>query len=156
MIIARVLFASAAFSALMFAADTKVKLESLSPALQAAVKAQTANATLVNISMEKENGKTEYEVETQLNGKSHNLTFDQKGALLEVEDETDLNSIPAAAKAAIQRQAGAAAILKVEKVTAGSKITYEAAMKSKAGKNFEVVINADGSLKSKEDGDNEK
>jgi uncharacterized membrane protein YkoI len=106
--------------------------------------------------MEKESGKTEYEVETKLNGKSHDLAFDQKGTLLEVEDETDLNSIPAAAKATIQRQAGAATILKVEKVTAGSKVTYEAELKNKAGKTFEVVIDADGSLKSKEDGENGK
>jgi hypothetical protein len=155
MTIARMLFAGSALAALALAADTKVKLENLPPAVQAAVKAQLADATLVSISSEKEHGKTEYEVEAKVNGKARTIAFDQKGTVLEVEDETDLDSIPAAVKAGLQKQAGTAAILKVERVTAGSKVSYEAAVKTKAGKNLEVVVNADGSLKSKK-ADDEK
>jgi len=64
--------------------------------------------------------------------------------VIETEDEVDLDSIPAAAKAAIQKRATGGAITKVEKLTAGSTVSYEAAIKTKAGRNIEVGVNADG------------
>ncbi|HVW12071.1 MAG TPA: hypothetical protein VHC90_26010 [Bryobacteraceae bacterium] len=140
----KIIFALTLFTIAAFAADTKVKLENLPPAVQAAVKEQTKNATLVGLSTEKENGKTTYEVETKVNGKSRDLELDKTGALLETEDEVDINTIPAAAKAALQKRAGAGTITKVEKVTAGSSISYEAAIRTKAGKSTEAAVNADG------------
>lgn len=138
-IVALTLFATAAF-----AADTKVKLESLPPAVQAAVKEQTRNATLLGLSTEKEDGKTTYEVETKVNGKSHDVILDKTGAIVETEDEVDIETIPAAAKAALRKRAGTGTISKVEKVTAGSSVSYEAAIKTKAGKSTEAAVNADG------------
>ena len=70
----KIILLFALLGAAAFAADTKVKLESLPPAVQAAVKQQTKNATLVGLSTEKEKGKTTYEVETTVNGKSRDLS----------------------------------------------------------------------------------
>jgi uncharacterized membrane protein YkoI len=126
------------------AAEKKVKLESLPPAVQLAVKEQTKDSTLVGVSTEKEKGKTMYEVETKVNGKSRDLVLDGTGAVMEVEEEVDLDSIPAAAKAAIQKRAGSGTITKVEKLTAGSTVSYEAAIQTKAGRKIEVGVNADG------------
>jgi len=126
-------------------AETKVKLEALPPAVQAAVKEQTKNATLVGLSKEKENGRMEYEAETKVNGKSRDVTFDEKGSVLEVEEEIDIATIPDAAKAAIEKRAAGGTIRKVEKLTAGTNINYEAAITSKSGKKSEVNVNADGS-----------
>jgi len=134
----------ALLGAAAFAADTKVKLESLPPAVQAAVKQQTKNATLVGLSTEKEKGKTTYEVETTVNGKSRDLVLDKSGAVLETEDEVELNTIPAAAQAALQKRAGTGTITKVEKLTAGSSVSYEAAIKTRTGKTIEAAVNADG------------
>jgi hypothetical protein len=125
-------------------AETKVKMESLPATVQSAIKGQIKDATILGITSEKENGKTTYEVETKVNRKGRDLTFDQKGAVVETEDEVDLDSIPAAAKASLQKRAATGTITKVEKVTEGSAVSYEAEIKTKAGKSIEAGVNADG------------
>src|SRR5436305_2034774 len=116
------------------AAEKKVKLEELPAAVQAAVKEQTEKATLVDLSTEKEKGKTSYEVETTANGKSRDLLLDQTGAVVETEEEVDIATIPAPVKAALQKRATGGTLLKVEKVTAGKAVSYEGTIKTKAGK----------------------
>lgn len=133
-----------ALASLAFAAETKVNMQDLPPAVQNAVKEQTRNATLVGLSKEKEKGQTVYEVETKVNGRTRDLLLDKTGAVIEVEEEVDLNSIPAAAKDAIQKKAAGAKINKVETVTKGSTVSYEAAI-TKNGKKSEIAVNADGS-----------
>jgi uncharacterized membrane protein YkoI len=126
------------------AAEKKVKLEELPPAVQAAVREQTKNAALVGVSAEKEKGKTFYEVETKVGGKSHDLLLDQTGAVVQTEDEIDTETVPASAKSAIQKRAAGGTISKVEKVTTGTVISYEAVIRTKAGKTVEYAVNADG------------
>jgi uncharacterized membrane protein YkoI len=129
-----------------FAADKKVKMEDLPAAVQAAVKEQAKSATVVGLAKEIENGKTMYEVETKVNGQTRDLLLDSTGAVVEVEQEVDLSSIPPAAKAAIEAKAAGGTIKKVETVTKGSAVSYEAAIQNKTGKNIEVAVNADGSV----------
>jgi uncharacterized membrane protein YkoI len=126
-------------------ADTKIKMEDLPPAVQAAVKEQIKNATLVGLSKEVEKGKTMYEVETKVNGKARDLVLDAAGKVVSVEEEVDIATIPAAAKAAIEKKATGGKIKKVETVTEGSKVSYEAAIE-KNGKSSEFAVNADGSV----------
>ncbi|MCU1262904.1 MAG: hypothetical protein JWO80_5789 [Bryobacterales bacterium] len=128
------------------AAETKVKMESLPPAVQQAVKDQTQNAKLVGISKEVENGKTMYEVETMVNGKSRDLMLDATGQVASVEQEVGLDSIPASAREAIQKKTAGGKIKKVELVTVGSEKSYEAAYAGKNGKSAEFSVNADGSV----------
>ena len=135
---------AAGLSFLAFAAETKVKMQDLPAAVQNAVKEQTKDATLVGLNKETENGQTVFEVETKVNGRTRDLLLDKTGAVIEVEEEVDLNSIPAAAKEAIQKKAAGAKINKVETVTKGSTVSYEAAI-TKNGKKSEVAVNADGS-----------
>jgi hypothetical protein len=127
----------------VLSADTKVKLADLPAAVQAAVKEQTKTATLVGLVKETENGKTTWEAETTVNGKSRDVSFDKTGAIVAVEQEVDLDSIPAAAKTAIQKKVGAGTLKKVESVTEGKTTSYEATI-VKAGKSSEVGVNADG------------
>ena len=142
-------FASYGFAALLLAAfaiaESKVKVEDLPAAVQKTVKEQTQNAKLVGLGKEKEGGKTVYELETMINGKSRDLMIDSTGAILSVEDEIALDSIPAAAKKAIQQKVAGGKITKVETVTKGSEVSYEAAYTSKSGKKAECGVNADGS-----------
>jgi uncharacterized membrane protein YkoI len=125
-------------------AESKLKVEDLPAAAQKTVKEQTQNAKLVGLGKEKEGGKTVYELETMVNGKSRDLMIDSTGAILSVEDEVALDSIPAAAKKAIQEKAAGGKIAKVETVTKGSEVSYEAAYTSKGGKKAEYGVNADG------------
>jgi Na+-transporting NADH:ubiquinone oxidoreductase subunit NqrC len=125
-------------------ADTKIKMEDLPKAVQDAAREQTKGATIVGVAKEVEKGKTMYEVETKVNGLGRDLLFDANGKLVTVEEETTLDKIPAAAKAAIEKKAGTGKITKVETVTQGSVVSYEAVV-NKKGKNTEVAVNADGS-----------
>jgi len=129
-----------------FAAETPLKMSDLPPAVQKTVQEQTKGAQVKGISKEVEKGKTQYEVETLVNGKSRDLIIDRKGAVVEVEEETTMNNIPAAARAAIEKKAAGGKIKKVETITKGQTVMYEAAITTKAGKKTEIQVGADGSV----------
>jgi hypothetical protein len=79
-----------------------------------------------------------------VNGKHRDILVDAKGAVIEVEDETAIDSIPAAAKAAIEKKAAGGKIGIVETVTRGTATMYEAEFTSKSGKKHEVLVRPDG------------
>ncbi len=126
------------------AAEKKVKMSELPPAVQQTVKEQTKNATLVGLSKETEGGKTTYEAETKVNGRTRDIEIDAAGVVIDIEEEVPLDSIPAAAKAAIEKQVAGGKIRKVETVTKGNTLTYEAAVTIN-GKKSEIAVAADGS-----------
>ena len=138
------LILTAALLAPALIADTKIKMEDLPKAVQDAVKEQTKGATIVGYLKEVEKGKTMYEVETKVNGLCRDFLFDASGKLVSVEEETTLDKIPAAAKAVIEKKAAGHKITKVEILTQGSTVSYEAIV-SRNGKNTEIGVNADGS-----------
>ena len=138
---------AAAFGFLTFGAETKMKPEELPSAVKSALREQRKGATVLGASSERENGRMTYEVQTRLAGKSRDLTFSGDGSLLEIEEEVDLDSLPMAAKEAIQKRSAGGVIRKVESVTHGSSTSYEADVKSKTGKRQEVAVNADGSAR---------
>jgi len=145
LVLPAVILSSIVLSSAALGAETRLKLESLPAAVQAAIKEHMKDTTISGITSEKEKGKITYEVEGKLNGKAHNLAFDQSGAIVEMEDEIDLDSVPAAARSAIQKRVDGGAITMVEKVTMGSVVSYEATIKGKNGKSVEYAFNADGS-----------
>ncbi len=124
-------------------AEKKVKMQDLPPAVQAAVKEQTKTSTLVGLTREVEDGKTMYEAETKVNGHGRDISFDSTGAVVSVEEEVALDSIPAAAKAAIEKQAAGGKVTKVETVTKGRDVCYEAVI-AKKGKSAEFSVDAAG------------
>jgi hypothetical protein len=99
------------------------------------------------LSKEVEDGKTVYEIETKVNGKSRDLSLDATGAVIEVEEEVEMNSLPAAAREAIRQKIGEGKLKKVEAVTKGSSMSYEASYVGKLGKTAEIAVNADGSVR---------
>jgi len=138
-----VLIAAAALVA--GAAEKTVAMKDLPPAVQKTVQDQTKGAEIKGLSMETEHGKTSYDVETILNGKHRALEIDAKGVVTEVEDETDIASIPAAARATMQKKAVGGRIVLVETVTSGSTIVaYESEYVDKNGKKREVRVKPDG------------
>ena len=128
---------------LAFAAEKPAKLSDLPPAVQKAIEAQTKGAEIKGFSTETEKGKTFYEAETRLNGHGRDLLFDKNGTLVEVEEETALEAIPAPARSAIQKKAADGKVLKVEMVTSGSSVSYEAEIE-KNGKKSEFAVKSDG------------
>ena len=123
------------------AADAKVQLKDLPPAVKATVEAETKNATLKGLGKEKENGKTVYEVETLVNGRTRDLMIDAAGKVYEVEEQLDADKAPAPVRAALEAK-GKIGVL--ESVMANGKTTYEGQIQPKTGKKITLDLNADG------------
>ncbi len=130
----------------LYASETRVKMKDLPEAVQKTVKEQTKTAELRGLAKEVENGKTFYEAETKVNGKSRDILIDPTGVVVEVEEAIAFHSIPEAAKKALQAKAGSGKILSAESVTKGAVVSYEAVL-LKNGKKSEIVVNSDGSSK---------
>jgi uncharacterized membrane protein YkoI len=122
----------------------KLELKDLSPAVQKTIQDQSKGAEIKNISKETEAGKTQYEVETMVNGKHRDFNVDAKGVLLVVEEESTIDAAPAPAKAAILKKAAGGKLGMVELFKRGGETMYEAAYTSKDGKRHEVLVKADG------------
>jgi uncharacterized membrane protein YkoI len=133
------------FAAVAIAGETSVKVKDLPPAVQKTVGEQTKGAQIKGLSKEVEKGKTMYEVETMVNGKSRDLLIDANGTLVSEEEPVAIDTIPAAAKAAIEKLAGGGKIKSVESVTKNQTVSYEAVI-VKGLKKSEVVVRADGSV----------
>ena len=128
----------------MSAAEKKVQMKDLPPAVQRAVQEQSAGATIKGFAQEIENGATTFEAEMIVNGHGKDVSFDPTGKVVGVEEEVALDRVPAQVKAAIERAAEGGKIKRVEKVTEGSTISFEAAY-TKAGKSHEIAVKPDGS-----------
>jgi hypothetical protein len=126
-----------------FAQETKIQMKDLPKAVQAAAQLeQTKGATLKGFNKEIESGKTFYEVETVLNGRTRDLLFDPAGTVVEVEEEIANDAVPPAAMKALMARGK---VTKVETVTKGkSVVAYESTVKTKTGKNVEVAVDAGG------------
>ena len=123
------------------AADKKVQMKDLPAPVQKAVQAEAANgATIVGLATEVEGGKTMYEVETTVGGLRRDLLVDAAGRIVETEEETSINAVPAAVKTALEARGK---VTKVETVTKGKTVTYEAVVE-KNGKKTEVAVTAEG------------
>ena len=126
--------------------ETKVKTKDLPPAVQKGIERESKGAKLKGVSKEVENGKTLYEVETVVNGRTRDVMLDESGNLVLAEEEVPLSMIPAAARAAIQKEAAGWKIGKVEILKKdGAANTYEGHL-SKGMKSKEVTVDADGKI----------
>jgi hypothetical protein len=125
-------------------AGKKYAVKDLPPAVQKTIQDQLNGGEIRNIGKETEHGVVQYEIETMLNGKHRDFNIDTKGSLLVVEEETTIDAIPAAAKAAILRKVADGTLGMVETLVRGGDTMYEAAYKSKAGIKHEVLVKADG------------
>jgi uncharacterized membrane protein YkoI len=124
-----------------FAAEKKVQLKDLPATVQKAMQAETKDGEILGYAEEREHGKVFYEVETKARGLTRDLLFDATGALVAVEQEVAPDALPAAVKAAFS---ASGKVLKVESITKGSTVTYEAQIQKKNGKKSEVVVDAAG------------
>jgi len=122
-----------------------LKLTDLPAAVQKTVNENLKGADIKSIGKEVEKGVTQYEVETMLNGKHRDFNVDAKGKLVVVEEEIDLASVPAAAKATIEKKVAGGKLRMVESVSKGAGSTlYEAAYTSKTGRKGAILVKTDG------------
>lgn len=123
------------------AADQKTTLKNLPPAVKATVDAESKGATIKGISSEKEKGKTVYELETLVNGRTRDLMIDSAGKVYVVEEQLDIDKAPAPVKAALEAKGK---IVVLESVMENGKTRYEGQVQTKAGKKVAIELEADG------------
>jgi hypothetical protein len=79
-----------------------------------------------------------------VNGHTKDVQIDANGAVLEIEEQVDLQALPANVRAGLQAKAGKGKITKVESITKKDKlVAYEAKVVTD-GKKSEVQVGPDG------------
>jgi hypothetical protein len=144
--VAILLICAGGLGATVNAEDTKTKRSDLPPAVEATVSAQSIGACVRGFSMEKENGKTFYEVEMMVNGHSKDILMDSKGAIVEVEEEVAMAELTPNVKTRLLTKAGTAKIVKIESiVNKGQLVAYETQV-VKGSKKFEIQVGPEGKM----------
>lgn len=137
------------------ASEKSVKMKDLPKAVQTTVQEQSKGATVRGLSKETQNGKTYYEVELKVKGHNKDVLMDSTGAVVEIEEEIDMASVPPAVKAEIEKHVGGGKITMVESVTKNDAIVaYEAHVKT-GRKHSEVKVGPDGQLIATESNEDE-
>jgi uncharacterized membrane protein YkoI len=126
------------------ASEKKVKMKDLPKAVQKTVQEQSKGATVSGLSKEVEHGKTYYEVELKVNGHGRDMLIDPTGAIVEVEEEVTMASLPPAVKTAIEAKAGKGKIVKVESITKNNALVAYEAQVNTAGMKSEFQVGPEG------------
>jgi hypothetical protein len=138
------LIAALTLTTTALAQEKKIQRADLPPAVEKTVAAQSQGATIKGFSQEVEDGQTLYEAEMTVSGHSRDVSIDANGAVVEVEEQVALDSLPAAVKAGLVAKAGAGKIVKVESITKHDKlVAYEAKVQT-GTKKSEVQVGPEG------------
>lgn len=103
------------------------------------------NATIKDVSIEKEHGKTYYEIESIEGSNQRDLLFTKEGKVAEIEETLASNDIPDFVKNSIMKKYPNCKINKAEKVTSSKKISYELVVENRMQKT-EVVLDSKGNI----------
>ena len=126
------------------AQEKKIKREELPPAVEKTVASESQGAQIRGFSTEVEKGKRLYEAELIVNGHGKDISIDEQGNIVEVEEEVALGSLPAEVKEGLMKAAGRGTITKVESLTKRDKlVAYEAVVKTGA-KRHEIQVGPNG------------
>jgi hypothetical protein len=138
------LVASLALAGSAAGQERKIKRSELPAAVEKTVVEQSKGATVRGFSEENENGQATYEAEMLVDGHTKDVQMDVNGAVMEVEEQVDLQALPSEVKAGLQAKAGKGKITKVESITKKDKlVAYEAQVVTN-GKKSEVQVGPDG------------
>ena len=121
------------------AAKAAAPAAKLPPAILIAFQQAYPKATIKNADKETENGKTVWEVESIDNGLARDLIYNPDGTVVEFEEQVEPASLPAAVSAALKARYPTASVTKAEKLTKGTTVTYEMALKGAAVKSVEIT-----------------
>src|ERR1700730_7968725 len=126
------------------AQEKKIKREELPAAVEKTVAEQSNGATIRGFSTEIEKGQNIYEAELIVNGHQKDISMDEHGKIIEVEEEVAMDSLPPAVKEGLRKSAGPGEIGKVESLTKNGKlVAYEADVKNE-NKRSEIQVGPDG------------
>jgi len=98
--------AGSILSSSALAQERTIKRSDLPVGVEKTVAAQSSGATIQGFSEEREKGKTFYEAEMMINGRSKDVLMDARGAIVEVEEQVAMNELPADVQDALRTKAG--------------------------------------------------
>jgi hypothetical protein len=124
------------------AAERRVQKADLPPAVQKEAERLSQGAAIVGYTEEIEKGKRLYEVETKADGRTRDFLLDAAGNIVSIEQEVPFATLPGPVKKGLLAAAGKGRITKVESLSEGRKITYEAQVQG--GPREEVTVDAQG------------
>src|ERR1700730_8074818 len=133
-----------------FAQEKKIKRSELPAAVEKTVVEQSKGATIRGFNEEKENGQTTYEVEMVVNGHTKDVQMDANGAVIEIEEQVDLQAVSGDVKDGLEAKARQPAkprkgkIAKIESITKKDKLVAYEAQVVTDGKKSEVQVGPDG------------
>lgn len=126
------------------AQEAHIKRSDLPAAVGKTVDSVSRGATVRGYSRETESGVVEYEVAMTVKGRSRDVSVGVDGAILEVEEQVTLDSLPAAVQQGLRQLAGKGRVTKVESLTKrGALVAYEAQVRM-GTKRSEVQVGPDG------------
>jgi hypothetical protein len=126
------------------AQDKKLKREELPPAVEKTVAEQSKGAAIRGFSTELEDGKRLYEVELVVSGHGKDISMDEHGNIVEVEEEVSIELLPDSVKDGLTKAAGSGTLGKVESITKrGKLVAYEGVVKT-GTKHSEIQVGPDG------------
>jgi uncharacterized membrane protein YkoI len=126
------------------AQEKKIKRTELPPAVEKTIAEQSKAGTIRGFSTEVEDGKRLYEVELTVKGHGKDVSMDEQGNVVEVEEQISMDSLPPAVRKGLTEAARGRTILKIESITKNGKlVAYEADVKS-AAKRSEIQVSPDG------------
>jgi hypothetical protein len=126
------------------AQEKKIKRSDLPPAVEKTVAAQSSGATIRGFSQETEDGQLRYEAELMVNGHSKDVAMDATGAIVEVEEQVAIDSLPSAVREGLRAKAGKGKLVKVESIVKHDKLVAYEAQITTDGKRSEVQVGPDG------------
>jgi hypothetical protein len=126
------------------AQEKKLKRAELPPAVEKTVVEQSKGATIRGFSTEMEGGKKLYEAELVVSGHGKDISMDEQGNIVEVEEEVSMESLPGNVRDGLTKSAGSGMVGKVESLTKkGKLVAYEAVVKT-GTKRSEIQVGPDG------------
>lgn len=133
-----------AFTVNAAAAEKRISRAQLPKAVRRTADEQSRGATVRQYTTDFENGRREYEIEMISDGHSKDVAIAPDGRLLEIEEEVNINALPAQIVSALRKRAGRGQITKVESVRKnGTVVAYEAQVHT-AGKHSEIQVGPNG------------
>jgi hypothetical protein len=126
------------------AQEKKIKRSELPAAVEKTVEEQSKGATIRGFSEEKENGQTTYEAEMLVNGHTKDVQMSPNGAVIEIEEQVELQSMSEEVRAGLQAKAGKGKITKLESITKKDKLVAYEAQVMTDGKKSEIQVGPDG------------
>lgn len=128
----------------MQASERKISCDTLPNAVKEKSKEIQKDAVLKSCTKDTTGKKAEYELEMSKNGRSHDVTLDEQGNVVEVEDQVDQSALPSAVASSLEKAAAGGKVDSIESLSRQGKIVQYEAVVIRNGKRGEVAFNPDG------------